>query len=105
MSLADIRWYDKLQQHNHNTTKQFDEDEDEIINPNVEHYDTKYTTLRTEKARRMISYRNSFVGGLFSLLEIFLTIIILCGTALLLCVMMINSPRRLFFIVMTYCDP
>ena len=73
----------KQQQHTHNTTKQIDEDEDDIINPNVEHYDTKDTSVRTEKARRMISYRNSFVGGLFSLLEIILTIFILSGTSLL----------------------
>ena len=94
----------KQQQNTHNTTKQIDEDEDDIINPNVEHYDTKYSTLRTEKARRLMAYRNSFIGGIFSLLELFLTIIILCGTVLLLCVM-INSPRRLFFFVMGYCDP
>ena len=94
----------KQQQHTHNTTKQIDEDEDDIISPNVENYDTKDTAVRTEKVRRMISCRYSFIGGLFSLLEIFLTIIILCGTALLLCVMM-NSPRRLFFFVMGYCDP
>jgi len=94
----------KQQQHTHNTTKKIDEDEDDIINRNVDHYDTKDTTVRTEKARRMMSYRNSFVGGLFSLLEMFLTIIILSGTALLLSVM-INSLRRLFFFVMGYCDP
>ena len=94
----------KQQQHTHNTTKQIDEDEDDIINPNVEHYDTKDTSVRTEKARRMMAYRNSFIGGLFSLLELFLTIIMLCGTVLVLCVM-INSPRRLFFFVMGYCDP
>jgi len=94
----------KQQQHTHNTTKQIDEEEDDIVNRNVENYDTKDTAVRTEKARRMISYRNSFVGGLFSLLELFLTIIMLCGTVLVLCVM-INSPRRLFFFVMGYCDP
>ena len=94
----------KQQQHTHNTTKQIDEDEDDIINSNVEHYDTKDTTVRPEKARRMMAYRNSFIGGLFSLLELFLTIIILCGTVLVLC-LMINSPRRLFFFVMGYCDP
>ena len=95
----------KLQQQTHNTTKQIDEDQDDIINPNVEdHYGTKDTTVRTEKARRMVAYRNSFIGGLFSLLKMFLTIIILSGTALPLCVM-INSLRRLFFFVMGYCDP
>ena len=56
----------KLQQRTRNTTKQFDEDEDDIINPNVEHYDTKDTTVRPVEARRMMAYRNSFIGGIFS---------------------------------------
>ena len=95
----------KLQQHTHNTTKQIDEDEDDIINRNVENYDTKDTAVRTEKARRMISCRNSFVGGLFSLLEIFLTIIIL--SVELLCFKCDDklSEKTILLCDAGYCDP